>query len=111
MKNLKEKSLISSDASDIFQQSFSGLTCDIIKNHFTIQDRNQNGFRHNEEVKKFAVSLHYFSPAAYEYVRSVFTLPCVRSISNWTSSVYCDPGFFMDVFDQNQLKIEEHPEY
>ena len=86
--DLKEKSLSSSNALNIREQSFSGLTCDILdKSRFPIllvilskniswtkQDRNPNGFRHNEEAKKFAVSLHY-SPAAYEYVRSVFALP------------------------------------
>ena len=75
------------------------------------QDRNPNGFRHNEEVKKFAVSLHYFSTAAYEYVRSVFALPSVRSISNWTSPVNCEPGFFIDVFNQIQPKMDDNPEY
>ena len=57
--DLKEKSLILSDALNILEQSFSCLTCYIIKNHFMNQDRNPNGFRHNEEAKKFAVSLHF----------------------------------------------------
>ena len=63
-----------------------------------------------KEVEKFAVSLHYFSPAAYEFVRSVFALPCVRSILNWTS-VNCEPGVFIGVFDQIQLNMSHHPEY
>ena len=64
-----------------------------MKNHYKNQHRSPTGYHHNEEVKKFAISLHYFSPAAYEYVRSVFALLSARSISNWTSSVDCEPGF------------------
>ena len=79
--------------------------------HFTNQDRNAKGYRHNEEVKKFAVSLHYFSPAAYEYVKSVFALPSPRSISNWTSSIACEPGLFIDVLDQIEIRKETQSEY
>ena len=98
LRDLKERSLLSADASNVIDECFSGLSLQIIRNHFTNQDRAPNGYRHNEEVKKFVVSLHYSSPAAYEYVRSVLALPSARSIANWTSSVDCQPGFFLDVF-------------
>ena len=62
-------------------------------------------------MKKFAVSLNYFSPTAYEYVRSVFTLPSASSITNWTSSVDCRPGFFIDVFKELEEKIKLYPDY
>ena len=97
--------------SEVLEQLFSGLSSEIIKNHYLNQGKESKGFRHNEEVKKFAVSLHYFSPAAYDYVRSIFCLPHPRSISNWTSSVKSSPGIFIDVFNHLQLLIEKHPQY
>ena len=56
------------------------------------------GYRHNDEVKKFALTLHLYSLRAYEYVRSIFCLPHARSLLNWSSSVKCEPVFFEDVF-------------
>ena len=109
--DLKERSLISADVLEVLEQSFSGLSSEIIKNHYSNIGKESRGFRHNEEVKKFAVSLHYFSPAAYDYVRSIFCLPNPRSVSNWTSSVKCNPGIFIDVFNHLQSLIDEHPQY
>ena len=56
-----------------------------------------------DEVKKFALtlSLHFYSPRAYEYVRSMFCLPHPRSLLNWSSSVKCEPGLFEDVFSHS----------
>ena len=111
IRDLKERSLISADASNLLDECFSGLSREIIHNHFSNQNRTSNGYRHNEEVKKFAVSLHYFSPTAYEYVRSVFALPSGSSIRNWTLSINCQPGFFIDVFKELENKIKYCPEY
>ena len=50
------------------------------------------------EVKKFALTVHFYSPRAFQYLRTIFNLPDPRSIRHWTSSVDCEPGFFKDVF-------------
>ena len=45
--------------------------------------------RYSEELKVFALSLHYYSPAAYKYVRKTFNtcLPHTRTISHWYQAV------------------------
>lgn len=45
--------------------------------------------------------MHYYSPRAYEYVRSVFNsnLPSSRTIRSWLSSIDCSPGFTENAFD------------
>lgn len=47
------------------------------------------------EIRKFAVTLNFYSPKAYEFVRREFNsiLPCPRTLSKWYSHVDAEPGF------------------
>ena len=91
---------------DCLSKNFQGLTGELISNHFSNMNRKRNGVRY-VDVKKFALTLHFYSPRAYEYVRKVFRLPHPRSIRAWTSSVRCEPGFFDDVFQHLKLLIDQ----
>ena len=99
---LKERCLVSPTVASVLDNNFSGVSLDVIRNHFSNKGKKSQGHRHSEEAKRFAVTLHFYSPRAYEYVRTIFDLPHPRSISAWTSTVSCEPGFFGDVF--NHLK-------
>ena len=100
---LKSKELLNNNRYDSLIESFSGVSTDIIANHFKNQNKvDKKGNRHNDEAKKFTLTLHFYSPRAYDYVRSIFSLPDPRSLRQWTSSVQCEPGFFQDVFKHLQ---------
>lgn len=62
--------------------------------------------KYSEELKVFALTLHYYSPAAYKYVRRTFNicLPHTRTISRWYQSVNGLPGFTSEAFDALRLK-------
>ena len=62
-------------------------------------------------MKKFALTLHFYSPRAYSFLRPVLSLPAPSSIANWTSSVNCDPGIFYDVFNFLQEKSKNDQNY
>ena len=62
-------------------------------------------------MKKFALTLHYYSPRAYNFMRSTLSLPAPSCIANWTSSVECEPGFFSDVFEYLEEKSKTDPTY
>ena len=57
------------------------------------------GKRYSQELKQFAVTLHYYSPQAYQYCKSILSLPDVSSIRNWLSNVDCNPGFLSNVIN------------
>ena len=78
--DLKSKDLISNNVTTILEENFSGLSSDIILNHFSNKDRKNQGNRHSEPVKRFAMTLQFYSPRAYEYVKPIFNLPDQRSI-------------------------------
>ena len=55
------------------------------------------------------MTLNFYSPCAYEYIRSVFYLPHSSSLTEWTSSVKCEPGIFIDVLKSLSTRIRENP--
>ena len=62
--------------------------------------------RYSEGLQVFALSLHYYSPAAYKYVRKTFNtcLPHTRTISRWYQAVDGLPGFTSQAFSALHLK-------
>ena len=54
-------------------------------------------YHYNLETKQFAMTLHYYSPKAYEFVHNVFFLPHSSTIRSWAASVDCEHGFSCDV--------------
>ena len=81
----------------------------MVKNQLKNNERKTNGRRYDDEIKKFALTLNFYSPRAYEYVRSIFCLPHSSSLTEWTSSVKCEPGIFIDVLKSLSSRIMENP--
>ena len=107
---LKEKELIDSDLADKLAETFPGLDGELMASQLNNKDRHNRGNRYSDPVKKFSLTLHFYSPRAYEYLRTIFDLPCPRSIRVWTSSVSCEPGFFQDVFLHLKQLVAENPD-
>ena len=93
-KKSKQKKIVSEDAANVLCENFSGLTFDIIKNQFKNNTSLPKGHRYTDEIKKFAITLHFYSPKAYNFLRAILHLPASSSLASWTSSVDCEPGFF-----------------
>jgi len=111
LKTLKDKKLLSEDCGAIIESHFSGMVSEIFKSELCNNKRELTGRRYSDEVKKFALTLHFYSPRAYDFLRTIFSLPAPASISNWTNSVDCSPGFFTDVFDYLSKKSTLDPSY
>lgn len=59
-------------------------------------------------MKQFCLTLFYYSPKSYRFVRKLFPLPHPSRITSWISNVNCEPGFITEVF--NFLKdIQKEP--
>lgn len=57
-------------------------------------------------LRKFALTLHYYSPAAYNYARKCFNkvFPHVRTLRRWYVSIDAQPGFTNESFRALKLK-------
>lgn len=97
---MKDDNYINTDAATILDNNFSGITNTIFKSELKNKNRPATGHRYTDEMKKFALTLQFYSPGAYNFVRTILSLPCPPSaLSNWTSRINCDPGFFKVVFE------------
>lgn len=65
--------------------------------------------RYSDKIIRFALTMFYYSPKAYKYLRNCFTLPSPSTIRRWMSSVDCEPGFFTDVLDTIKPKEDAQP--
>lgn len=62
-----------------------------------------------KEVRSFALTLHFYSPRAYDYVRSVYNknLPCGRTIQKWYESIDGLPGCTSEALQLLKIKSAE----
>lgn len=72
----------------------------------------QNGQRsrkYNPKIRTFALTLHFYSPKGYKYVRSIFNnaLPSVSTIRKWYSVIDGKPGFSSEAFTVLKCKANE----
>jgi len=60
-------------------------------------------------LRKFALTLHFYSSSAYDYVRNIFSksLPHVSTLRKWYSTVNGLPGFSSESFRAIAMKVEE----
>lgn len=86
-----------------------GRFADICK-EFNKTPANQHGIRYSEEVKAFALTLHFYSPKAYEFIRSFTALPHIQTLRRSLALFNCNVGFLSEVLEylKVQVKLPEH---
>lgn len=64
---------------------------------------------YDEEIRSFCLTLHFYSPRAYNFVRSTFdnNLPSISAIRNWYAGINAPPGFESDSFEILGKKAKE----
>lgn len=64
------------------------------------------------EIRTFALTLNFYFPAAYNYVRSSFNnvLPHPSTIRKWYSSIDGSPGFTTEALNSIKIKCQEMSE-
>lgn len=60
-------------------------------------------------MRLFCFTLHFYSPSAYEYIRTTFNLnlPNIRTLRNWYTAIDATPGFTDIGFDALSRKPKE----
>lgn len=72
----------------------------------------QNGQRsrkYNPKIRTFTLTLHFYSPKGYKYVRTIFNnaLPSVSTIRKWYSVIDGKSGFSSEAFEVLKCKAHE----
>ena len=106
VKKLEEMDHLTHEQSEALSTNFGGLTKEIFKNEVKNAEKSA-GTRYTEKIKRFSISLHFYSPKGYQFVRKAFHLPSPSTIRYWASSVECEPGFLNQVITHLQDNLEE----
>lgn len=64
--------------------------------------------KYSEEIRAFALTLHFYSAHAYDYVRKKFNnlLPHPQTIRQWYKVVNGEPGFTREAFEAIKAKVD-----
>ena len=67
------------------------------------------GIRYSEELKSFALTLHFYSAKAYEFLRQFVALPHEETLRRSLATFNCNVGFLSEVIDylKHQINIEK----
>lgn len=103
---LKNKNLLLEEHENIMIQHF-GKNKEIIERLLKKSQKKSVRKTYEHSVRAFAVTLHFFSPKAYNYVRQKFenSLPHPKTLAKWYSSVDTKPGFTSEAFNFLKFKI------
>jgi hypothetical protein len=96
--------MIEDEQMQVLKSNFKGVPLDLFSNELANQEVSLNS-----KVKEFALTLHYYSPKAYAFMRSELCLPHPDTIRSWCSSIKCSPGFLMDVMKSIGQNAQGNP--
>lgn len=97
VKHLQQKNLASEEASATLLASVPESAQTIFKQML----KGSCERKCPDELKCFALTLHFYSPKAYKYVRNTLNkcLPHCRTIQKWYENIHCKPGFSLNALE------------
>jgi hypothetical protein len=114
IKHLKNEKLVSQNAADVLEKTLEPSAFSLIRRVRSSQNKtsskgdggnsdkkNLPRLKYDPQIRAFALTLHFYSPRAYEYVRKCFSncLPNRRTIRYWLSHINAEPGFTGETMD------------
>ena len=97
--------MISAEEADILHASFDTLKQTLFKNVKDNLKSALSAIRYSDDVKEFALTLYFYSPKAYRYVRSIIPSLNPSPVRKWSSSIKCEPGFFSEAFTSQANEV------
>ena len=100
ISELESKLLISKEVGSLLHSASTGVK-ELFKRNLNKDSKKRVARKYNPDIRAFAMTLHFYSPQAYSYVRKSFSacLPHPRTLSKWYQSVSGDPGFCNDALE------------
>ncbi|XP_047996496.1 uncharacterized protein LOC125234355 isoform X5 [Leguminivora glycinivorella] len=98
IKDLQERNVVNNENS-IVLEACAGPK-DFLKRHILKSEGSPSEKQYSEETRKFALTLHSFSPKAYNFVRRTFNtcLPHPRTLFRWYQKINAEPGLCVEAF-------------
>lgn len=102
LNKLKEKKILTNEQTTILQ-ALGESSGDLFKRVAKKCVRR----KYDANLRSFAVTLHFYSPRAYEYVRSKFNfcMPHVKTIAKWYSNIEGNPGISVEALNSIKQRV------
>ena len=92
---------------ELLKLNFGENTLTLIDNELKSSEKDKHGHRFSEQLKQFAVALHFYSAQAYEFVRQYLQLPHPSTNRKWSTSLNCQPGFLDFIDHLKEMAAED----
>ena len=106
LTQLREKQLVN-------ESSYEVVLKTLPPNAAALIERCQKGAKARKkfgaQLRAFALTLNFYSPRAYDYVRTAFdlALPCSSTLKRWYQCVNGQPGITMESLEALRVKVAE----
>ena len=92
ISKLQACKLLNEGLAQTLNENFGHMATALLRNECKNVEKSA-GSRYLEEIKEFALTLHFYSPRAYKFVRKALHLPHPATIRSWCVNINCEPGF------------------
>ena len=106
VSKLEAASVLSNQLSTTLIENFGHITTELIRNEAKNITKSC-GSRYGDEIKEFALTLHFHSPKAYRFVRKSLHLPHPTTLRSWCVNINCEPGFLSKPLNYIEQKVAE----
>jgi hypothetical protein len=105
LRLLKDNNLIKKIVESILKNQFqSSLPFTLFSNETSNSQNLETCRSYSEEIRKFRLTLHFYSLCAYDFIRQRSTLPDPSTIRRFLASRNCNPGILYEVIEYFKLK-------
>ncbi|XP_028172130.1 uncharacterized protein LOC114361333 [Ostrinia furnacalis] len=103
LKSLKDSNYVDTETFNKLKDNL--VPVDLFNN--MNRKKQKKNIKYTPAVKKFCLTLNYYSPKAYNYVRQTFNtcLPHLKTLSKWYGHIKGDPGFTEESFQVEMRRI------
>lgn len=107
IRSLKNKNLMSLDELEIIE-NFSEWNKNLLNRQIRKVKKLKVPRLYAPELRRFALTLHYYSPRAYNYVRQKLNncLPHAKTLSTWYTSIKGEPGINSESLELIKQRIK-----
>ncbi|RVE48555.1 hypothetical protein evm_006744 [Chilo suppressalis] len=104
LKDLKKKNYIDADVFDMLDENI--VAADLFNN--IKKKLGKKRIKYSAAFKRFCLTLNFYSPKAYDYVRKTFhtCLPHHKTLCKWYAHIKGEPGFTEEAFIAVKQKAE-----
>ena len=108
---LKQKNLVSESSLHVLESCAGGVS-DLVKRQVAKNSGEPLPVQYSPALKSFALTLNFYSPSAYKFVRKTFDtcLPHPRTLRKWYNTVDVKPGFTDVSFSALKQHVQSSPD-